>query len=78
MASVLATAIKAAHSAATSLLSAAEVKVGSTIPIKVSIKEDAPDKPFTLEGISGKNVFVRYVLARHFAGALHHWISWGI
>ena len=61
-----------------SLLSAAEVKVGSTIPIKVSIKEDAPDKPFTLEGISGKNVFVRYVLARHFAGALRHWISWGI
>ena len=78
MASVLATAIKAAHSAAMSLLSAAEVKVGSTIPIKVSIKEDAPDKPFILEGIPGKNVFVHYVLACHFAGALHHWISWGI
>ena len=45
---------------------------------KVFIKEDAPDKPFTLEGISGKNVFVRYVLACHFAGALHHWILWGI
>ena len=72
MASVLATATKAAHSAATSLLSAAEVKVGSTIPIKVPIKEEAPDKPFTLEGISGKNVFVRYVLACHFARALHH------
>ena len=59
MASLLAGATKAAHSAATSLLSAAEVTVGSSIPIKVPVKEDAPDKTFTFEGISGKSVFVR-------------------
>ena len=59
MASLLSGATKTAHSLATSLLSAAEAKVGSTIPLKVTVKEDAEDKTFTFEGIKGKNVFVR-------------------
>ena len=58
MASLLSGATKTAHSLATSLLSAAEAKVGSTIPLKVPVKEDAADKTFTFEGIKGKNVFV--------------------
>nr|VWP00735.1 Calcium influx-promoting protein ehs1 [Ganoderma boninense] len=58
MASLLAGATKTAHHLATSLLSAAEVKVGSTIPIKVPVKEDATDKTLTFESIKGKNVFV--------------------
>ena len=61
MASLLAGATKTAHHLATSLLSAAEVKVGSTIPVKVPVKEDAPDKSLTFESIKGKNVFVRHV-----------------
>ncbi|KAI0349841.1 Redoxin [Trametes cingulata] len=58
MASLLAGATKTAHSLATSLLSAAEAKVGSTIPLKVPVKEDDPQKTFTFEGIKGKNIFV--------------------
>ncbi|KAI0819695.1 Redoxin [Trametes gibbosa] len=58
MASILATATKTAHSLATSLLSAAEVKVGSTLPTKVSVKEEDATAPFTFEGIKGKNIFV--------------------
>ena len=59
MASLLAGATKTAHHLATSLLSAAEAKVGSTLPLKVPVKETDPEKPFTFEGIKGKNVFVR-------------------
>ncbi|KAI9059369.1 Redoxin [Trametes sanguinea] len=59
MASLLAGATKTAHSLATSLLSAAEAKVGSTIPLKVPVKEDDAQKTFTFEGVlKGKNVFV--------------------
>ncbi|KAH9848201.1 Redoxin-domain-containing protein [Lenzites betulinus] len=58
MASVLASATKTAHSLATSLLSAAEAKVGATIPTNVHIKEDDASAPFTLAAITGKNVFV--------------------
>ncbi|KAI0363704.1 Redoxin [Pilatotrama ljubarskyi] len=58
MASLLAGATKTAHSLATSLLSAAEAKVGSTIPLKVPVKEDDAQKTFTFEGIKGKNIFV--------------------
>ncbi|KAI0328929.1 Redoxin [Cubamyces sp. BRFM 1775] len=58
MASLLSGATKTAHHLATSLLSAAEAKVGSTIPAKVPVKEDDPEKTFTFEGIKGKNVFV--------------------
>ncbi|KAI0631600.1 Redoxin [Trametes polyzona] len=58
MASLLAGATKTAHSLATSLLSSAEAKVGSTIPVKVPVKENDAEKPFTFEGIKGKNVFV--------------------
>ena len=60
MASILASATEAAHSAAASLLSAAQVKVGSTIPTSVSIKEDNPEQGFTFEGkLTGKNIIVR-------------------
>ncbi|KAI0808105.1 Redoxin [Fomes fomentarius] len=58
MASILSGATKTAHSLATSLLSAAEAKVGSTIPIKVPVKEDSAEKSFTFENITSKNVFV--------------------
>ena len=59
MASLLSGATKTAHHLATSLLSAAEAKVGSTIPVKVPVKEDDAQKTFTFEGIKGKNIFVR-------------------
>lgn len=59
MASLLSGATKTAHHLATSLLSAAEAKVGSTIPVKVPVKEDDAEKTFTFQGIKGKNVFVR-------------------
>lgn len=58
MASLLAGATKTAHSLATSLLSAAEAKAGSTLPVSVPVKEDDAQKPFTFAGIAGKNVFV--------------------
>ncbi|OJT07302.1 hypothetical protein TRAPUB_1845 [Trametes pubescens] len=58
MASLLAGATKTAHSLATSLLSAAEAKAGSTLPVSVPVKEDDAEKPFTFAGITGKNVFV--------------------
>ncbi|KAI8977861.1 Redoxin [Trametes punicea] len=58
MASVLAGATKTAHHLATSLLSAAEAKVGSSIPLQVPVKEDDAEKTFTFEGIKGKNIFV--------------------
>ncbi|RPD58297.1 Redoxin [Lentinus tigrinus ALCF2SS1-7] len=58
MASFLSSATKTAHHLATSLLSAAEAKVGSIIPLKVPIKETDPEKTFTLEGITGKNLIV--------------------
>lgn len=32
---------------------------GDTIPTAVQVKEDAADKPFKFEGITGKNIFVR-------------------
>lgn len=62
MASILASATQAAHSAAASLLSAVQIKPGSTIPTSVSVKEDSPEHGFTLEGLTGKNVFVRIYL----------------
>ncbi|KAH9939706.1 Redoxin [Epithele typhae] len=58
MATALVALASSAHSMATSLLSAAEVKVGSTIPIKVPVKESAPNESFTFENISGKSVIV--------------------
>ncbi|KAI0791377.1 Redoxin [Abortiporus biennis] len=57
MASILASATKAAHSTVTSLLEASQVTPGSTIPT-AEVKENAPDKAFTFEGITGKNVFI--------------------
>ena len=69
MASLLSGATKTAHSLATSLLSAAEVKVGSTIPAKVAVKEDSAESTFTFDSLNGKNIFVRSVRpsARHCA-----------
>jgi len=58
MASILASATQVAHSAAVSIMSAAEVKPGSTIPTSVPIKEEEAAKTFTLEGITGKNIFL--------------------
>ncbi|KAI0075025.1 Redoxin [Panus rudis PR-1116 ss-1] len=58
MASYVATITQAAHHAVTSLLSAAQVKPGSTIATSVEVKENAPDQTFKLEGISGKNIIV--------------------
>ncbi|RDX44652.1 Redoxin [Polyporus arcularius HHB13444] len=58
MASLLAGATKTAHHLATSLLSAAEAKVGSVIPLKVPVKENDAEQTFTFESLKGKNVFV--------------------
>ena len=58
MASLLAGATKTAHHLATSLLSAAEAKVGSTLPLKVPVKEMDAEKPFTFEAVKGKNIIV--------------------
>ncbi|EPS93085.1 hypothetical protein FOMPIDRAFT_1026636 [Fomitopsis schrenkii] len=58
MASLLSTATQAAHSAAVSLMSAAEVKPGAVIPTKVPVKEEEATQTFTFEGIKGKNIFV--------------------
>jgi len=68
MASLLSTATQAAHSAAVSLMTAAEVKPGSTIPTKVPVKEEEAAKTFTLEGIKGINVFVRYPISDMYTG----------
>lgn len=59
MASVLASATQAAHSAAISLFTAAQVQPGSTIPIDVPIKEDSPEQTFTFDNLKGKTIFVR-------------------
>ncbi|OSX62865.1 hypothetical protein POSPLADRAFT_1056229 [Postia placenta MAD-698-R-SB12] len=58
MASLLSSATKVAHSAAVSLMAAAEVKVGSTIATAVPVKENEAVKTFTFDGITGKNIFV--------------------
>jgi hypothetical protein len=48
MTSILASATQAAHSAAASYLSKAQVTPGSVIPTGIKVKEDAPDAPFEL------------------------------
>ncbi|KZT67560.1 peroxiredoxin [Daedalea quercina L-15889] len=58
MASLLSSVTHVAHSAAVSLMSAAEVKPGSTIPTKVPVKEEEATQTFTFEGIKGRNIFV--------------------
>lgn len=58
LASTAASAAKAAHAGAASLLSAAQVKVGATIPSS-TVKEDDPQAAFSLgEGLTGKNIIV--------------------
>lgn len=58
MASLVASATDAAHSAAVSIMSAAQVKPGATLPVSVPVKEQEAAKTFTLDGLSGKNVLV--------------------
>lgn len=58
MTSLLASATQAAHSAAASLLAKAEIKPGENIPA-ATVKEDNPEKSFTLNDIPGKIVIVR-------------------
>ena len=77
MASLLSTATQAAHSAAVSLMSAAEVKPGATIPTKVPVKEEDATQTFTFEGIKGRNVFVRYGAPWNICRNLHvNWTGW--
>lgn len=57
MASILASATQAVHSAAASLLAKAQIEPGATIPLQ-KVKEDAADTPFPLV-LKGKNVIVR-------------------
>lgn len=57
MASILAGAARAAHSAVASVLAAGQVGVGDEIPA-LNVKEDNPEKSFKLD-LSGKNVIVR-------------------
>ena len=36
---------------------------GGKIPITATVKEDAADQPFKLEGLTGKNIFVSLAIA---------------
>ena len=56
MTSILTSATRAAHSAAAGILAATQISVGDEIPA-VNIKEDNPEKSFTLD-LSGKNIIV--------------------
>lgn len=77
MASLLSTATQAAHSAAVSLMSAAEVKPGAVIPTKVPVKEEEATQTFTFEGIKGKNIFVRYNALWNVCDYVHaNWAGW--
>lgn len=58
MTSILASATQAAHSAAASILAKAEIKPGESLPA-ATVKEDNPEKSFTLNDIPGKIVIVR-------------------
>ncbi|KAH9946572.1 Redoxin [Amylocystis lapponica] len=58
MTTMLASATDAAHHAAATLLSPAQITPGSTIPTAVPVKEDSPTETFTFEGLTGLNVFV--------------------
>jgi hypothetical protein len=60
MASFITGAAHAAHSAAATILSAAQITAGEEISVK-SVKEDDPDKTLTLD-LTGKNIIVRSVL----------------
>lgn len=59
MTSLLSSAAQVAHKAASNLLSAAEIKIGETIPPSHSVKEDSPEKSFAIQNLQGKNIFVR-------------------
>lgn len=101
MASILSSVTNAAHSAAASLLSAAQIQagesilptnahivaetnfryssltwmIGGTIPTSVTVKEDAADKPFNFEGLTGKNIFVS-LRSTESRNILTHWRNW--
>ncbi|KAF8451977.1 Redoxin-domain-containing protein [Boletus edulis BED1] len=56
MASILTGAARAAHSAVASVLAAGQINTGNEIPA-VNVKEDNPEKGFTLD-LSGKNIIL--------------------
>ena len=58
MASVIASATQAAHSAVTSVLSAAQIKIGDAIP-DAKVKETSPQETLSLAGLPGRNIIVR-------------------
>ncbi|KII84723.1 hypothetical protein PLICRDRAFT_167024 [Plicaturopsis crispa FD-325 SS-3] len=57
MASFIAKAAQAAHSAASTLISNSQVEPGATIPPSSDLKETDPEHPITLE-LKGKNIIV--------------------
>lgn len=67
MASLLSTATQAAHSAAVSFMSSAEIKPGASIPTKVPVKEEEATQTLTFEGIKGRNIFVRILCGMYAA-----------
>lgn len=58
MTTLISAAAQAAHKVATSLLSTAEVKIGQTIPVHHTVKEDDAQKGFIIQNLQGRNVFV--------------------
>ncbi|KAH7919676.1 Redoxin [Leucogyrophana mollusca] len=56
MASILTGAARAAHSAAATMLSAAQITVGEPIPAK-PVKEEDPERAITLD-LTGKNIII--------------------
>lgn len=58
MTTLLSSAAQVAHKAVTNLLSAAEIKIGQTIPAQHTVKEDDAQKGFTIQNLQGRNVFV--------------------
>lgn len=57
MTSILKTMTESAHAAVASLLAAAEIKPGDTIPT-TEVKENDPIKTTTLGNLTGKNIIV--------------------
>lgn len=60
MTSAIATAARAAHAVATSILGHAQIQAGATIPAATDLKENAADETIQLD-LAGKNIIVSYL-----------------
>jgi len=57
MATILTSAAQTAHSAVSSLLAHAQIKVGETLPA-ATVKEDNPEMTITLNNLPGRNIIL--------------------